>query len=134
MVYRIDQGRILRVILFLLLILAAGNVLWAGGSALRVYLGNTHAESSLQNLVAAIENLVIGASVLIGGVIAIWIHPRSAQFLIEVEGEMARVIWPTGKDTTRFTIILAIMVAVLAGLIFVIDNIFGPLQRWFLQS
>lgn len=134
MVYRIDQGRILRVILFLLLILASGYVLWSGGSALKVYLANTHAEAATHHLVTAIENLVIGSLVLIGGLIAIWVHPRSAQFLIEVEGEMTRVIWPTGKDTTRFTIILAIMVAVLAGLIFVIDNIFGPLQRWFLQS
>lgn len=133
MVYRIDQGRILRVILFLLLILISGYILWEGFSALNVFL-KPSATDTLHSLVRSITNLVIGSFVLIGGMIAIWIHPRSAQFLIEVEGEMTRVIWPTGKDTTRFTIILAIMVAVLAGLIFVIDNIFGPLQRWFLQS
>jgi preprotein translocase SecE subunit len=61
---------------------------------------------------------------LLGGIIAAGFHQRAVDFLIEVEGEMTRVEWPQWNSLWRSTLIIAVAVAVLSLLLFLVDGMF----------
>ena len=60
---------------------------------------------------------------------AIWIG-QSRQFLLEVRTEFRKVTWPTQKETVAGTIAVLVIVAVLTGVLSVMDLVLGQAMRW----
>ncbi|TVR45571.1 MAG: preprotein translocase subunit SecE [Planctomycetota bacterium] len=119
MLYRWPQGRILRVIVLVAVILMAldlGLGAWGQYSAWA-----TATERDLSNLIYMGLLGSLGAIILIYGVLAVVVLPKPAQFLIEVEQEMARVTWPSRADLIRSTILIALLSVILAVVIAVVD-------------
>jgi preprotein translocase subunit SecE len=52
-----------------------------------------------------------------------------AQFVRNVKGEAAKVVWPTRKETTGTTIIVFILVIVAAVFFFVVDQVLSHAIR-----
>jgi preprotein translocase subunit SecE len=48
---------------------------------------------------------------------------RSAEFLKEVRVEATKVSWPTRKELRDSTIVVMVMTAIMAAIIFVLDQI-----------
>lgn len=49
---------------------------------------------------------------------------RLVRFLREVREELARVIWPTGKELAVYSIVVLVAVVVLSSLVFGLDQLF----------
>ncbi len=118
MFYRWPQGRIIRTITMAVATLIAADFGW---SAYEMWMGVR--DGTVVDLINAILLTVLGTASLLSGVIFAGIYPRSAQFLIEVEKEMTKVDWPDRPTVIRSTIVISIMTAVLATLIFLVDSL-----------
>lgn len=121
-VYKPDQGRMTRMASFWSLVLL-------------LLFGCTFLYDTLSNYVAALKTPFGGLSIpivsipftgafLISFVIfaggAIWLfawmqRPKVADFLIEVEGELRKVTWPSGQEVVNASIVVVITVTVLMG-------------------
>ena len=53
------------------------------------------------------------------------------QFLREVKTEFLKITWPSKDQVTREFISVVLLVAILTGIIFVIDKIFGTIANFF---
>ena len=141
MAYKKDQGRYARILAFwsLLLLLGYGCL-----GELRYFLQGL-IESGAGDAAAApwIDNLpLIGAfdlaftiSAIVLVVIAAVIHgllnrPASADLLIETEGEMRKVTWPSGGDTVSGAVAVVITVAVMLTFLTLADSALG----WIMKS
>ncbi|MDA3959298.1 MAG: preprotein translocase subunit SecE [Planctomycetota bacterium] len=118
MLYRWPQGRVIRTIFLVLSIAIAVDLGWKGAWAQYVAYDN---QQQITSLVGAIIFGVLAAVSFFGGIAAIGFVPKTAQFMIEVEQEMARVTWPGRPEVVRATIIITIMTIVLALIIFLVD-------------
>lgn len=49
------------------------------------------------------------------------------QFLREVRGELKRVVWPSRKEVTSYSIVVLVAVALVTLFIFGLDQLFGEL-------
>jgi preprotein translocase SecE subunit len=65
--------------------------------------------------------VVLTAAVGIGGFIMVGLYHKSAQFLIEVEGEMGKVTWPAKHELIRLTIAICVISLLLTASIFLVD-------------
>jgi preprotein translocase subunit SecE len=63
---------------------------------------------------------------------AIWFS-QSKQFLLEVRTEFRKVTWPTQKETVAGTIAVLVIVAVLTGVLSVMDLVLGQAMRWIVR-
>ena len=122
MLYKWPQGKVLRTILLLLAVLLAGDL---GFSSYGQYVAFVDAGSNWganwsQVAICGILGL-LALIALVGGAVAVGFKARSAQFIIEVEQEMARVTWPTGSEIRRLTVVIAIMATILAVMVFLVD-------------
>jgi preprotein translocase SecE subunit len=125
MLYRWPQGRIIRTVLFVIIALVTLDLGWGGAwSNYLVWAEQPDAGAALVN---AIVLGLIALVIAVGGVIAVGFHPKSAQFLIEVEQEMAKVVWPARSELIRFTVIIAVIAIVLSVVIAVIDFLNGKI-------
>ena len=50
---------------------------------------------------------------------------NAAEFVQQVRQELARVTWPTRKETTVTTAMVFVMVFIAAGFFFVVDQVFS---------
>ena len=69
---------------------------------------------------------VVAAAILIGSTVGVYVvvnRPRVADFLVEVEGELRKVSWPTRREVLGSTVVVLILVAALAAYIFVADSL-----------
>ena len=58
-------------------------------------------------------------------------RPRAAEFLIETQGEMKRVSWPTRREWIGSTIVVLVLVMILSFFLFGVDSLLSPLlQSW----
>jgi preprotein translocase SecE subunit len=121
--YKWPQGKVIRTICALLALVIAVDLGYSGAWG---QLGAIVEQGSLQ--AATWRQLVVGGiyaaaslTMLIGGFIAVGFHKKAVDFLIEVEQEMTRVTWPSGRELVRATIFIAIMIVVLAGGIVAVD-------------
>jgi len=56
-------------------------------------------------------------------------RPNSAEFLIETQGEMKRVSWPTRREWVGSTVVVIALVAVLSLFLFGVDSLLSPLMQ-----
>src|SRR6185436_12099446 len=87
----------------------------------------------LRQLVLGIVFAVASVGALIAGLVAAGFHHRSVEFLIEVEQEMVKVEWPQPNSLVRSTVVIAIAIAILAGLIFLADFVLLHLLHFLLS-
>jgi len=62
---------------------------------------------------------------------AVWIS-ESRQFLLEVRSEYRKVTWPNQKEAVAGTIGVVVVVAVITGVLSLIDLVLGQLIQWIL--
>lgn len=56
-------------------------------------------------------------------------RPRPADFLIETQGEMKRVSWPTRREWIGSTFVVLILVAILSFFLYGVDSLLSPLMQ-----
>lgn len=56
-------------------------------------------------------------------------RPKVGEFLIETQGEMKRVSWPTRREWVGSTIVVLVLVAVLSGFLYVADHYLSKLMQ-----
>lgn len=121
MIYEWPKGSIIRVVLAIvagIITVDLGYGAWGGYQAWQGAVEGTAVHGSLvQFIVYIVLCLVLG----LGGLFAVLVHPRSCQFLIEVQKELAKVTWPSRPDVIRSTIVIAILTVILAVAIFAVD-------------
>ncbi len=54
---------------------------------------------------------------------------KLVRFLKEVKSELAKVIWPTRRETVVFTSIVLASVGIVATVIWIVDTIFSRIMR-----
>lgn len=120
--YKWPQGKIIRTVGAILALVVAFDLAYNGSyGQLDTYYGG--ATGTWQMLVVGWFFALVAAVALFGGLYAVAFHKRAVDFLIEVEQEMIRVTWPSSRDLVRSTVFIAVMIAVLAGGIIVVDLI-----------
>ena len=119
MLYKWPQGRILRIIMLIAVLLITWDLGWSGYGQYSAWA--TADEPDTSNLIYMGLLGTMSAVAFFVGLAMVGFVPRTAQFLIEVEQEMAKVNWPSRADLIRSTILIAILAVVLALLIVVID-------------
>lgn len=56
------------------------------------------------------------------------------QFMLSVQLEMRKIVWPTRKETTSTTIVVLSMVVLLSIFMWVVDTILALIVRMVLES
>ena len=118
MLYRWPQGRIIRTLSLVLTVVIAAHLGYASGYQQFVTYGTN---DSVKTLIIAIFASVLALVILGAGIALVGFMPKSSQFLIDVEKEMAKVTWPGRSEIIRSSIAIAIVTVVLSLLIFVVD-------------
>ncbi len=54
----------------------------------------------------------------------------AAEFVQQVRQELARVTWPTRKETLQTTLMVFVMVFIAAAFFFVVDQVLSLGMRW----
>jgi preprotein translocase subunit SecE len=87
-------------------------------------------EAKVRNidLVLRIGSIVAGGALFL----ALYTNHRSNQFMNEVVTELARVTWPTQKETTSATFIVIIMVLISGAILGFLDYLWTVLLQWVL--
>jgi len=57
---------------------------------------------------------------------------KVSEFLTNVKGELAKVTWPTRKDTYASTLVVIVLVVVVAAFLWVVDTALSTAIRAFL--
>lgn len=118
--YKWPQGRVIRIACLILAALVVADLAWNGGYA-RFEAYRQGGEGSSRQLAIAIGFTVVAALAALAGLIAVGFHKIAVDFLIEVEQEMVKVEWPKPDVLWRSTVVIAIAVVILTGIIFGID-------------
>jgi preprotein translocase SecE subunit len=121
--YKWPQGRVIRTICLVMVLIIAGDLGWDAFNRFDVYFNPTGEAASWRVLLAASISMLATLVVLIGGLISIGFKHAHVDFLIEVEQEMVRVTWPSGRQLVQSTIWIAIMIVILTVGIFAVDSI-----------
>jgi preprotein translocase SecE subunit len=56
-------------------------------------------------------------------------RPKVGEFLIETQGEMRRVSWPTRREWVGSTVVVLCLVAVLSGFLYAADHFLSQLMQ-----
>lgn len=83
-------------------------------------------ELSLGTLIGVLLGLVV--------TLILWANRPAHQYLTEVVDELAKVDWPSWKDTQKSTLIVIVFAIVLGAYLFVIDKIWSLLTNYILVS
>ena len=117
--YKWPQGKVIRTINAILALIMAADLAHNGAWK---YLGPYfEGQGGVRSLVSGLIFAAVAAIALFGGLAAVTFHKRSVDFLIEVEQEMTRVTWPSGRELMRSTVFIALMIVVLAAGILAVD-------------
>ncbi len=57
-------------------------------------------------------------------------YPPFADFLIDVEGEMAKVSWPSTDELKRATVVVMVVMVTLSAVLFLYDNVWLQVLRF----
>jgi preprotein translocase SecE subunit len=120
--YRWPQGRIVRLVALALVVLVvldlAFNGAWRGfGTAAEA----TKADEALRQTIWGSVFTALAVAAFAVGVWMVGFWKRSVDFLIDVDGEMGRVEWPTWPVLWRTTLVVAIVMVILGLLIIGVD-------------
>jgi len=75
---------------------------------------------------------VVAAVFLVGSIVGVYVlvnRPRVAGFLVEVEGELRKVSWPTRREVLGSTLVVLILMAVLSAYIFLVDAVLANILK-----
>ncbi len=53
-----------------------------------------------------------------------------AQFVRQVKQEVAKITWPSRKETLQGTLVVSVMSIIIALFLFVVDLVFAGVVRW----
>jgi preprotein translocase SecE subunit len=122
--YKWPQGRVIRTICLILALVVAADLGYTGAYA-KWAAANDAAQTDghLRQLILAGIFAAASLAALIAGLIAAGFHPKSVDFLIEVEQEMVKVEWPKPNTLVRSTVVIAIAMCALAAIILGVDAI-----------
>ena len=120
MIYEWPKGSIIRVVLAIVAGVVAVDFAIAAWGGYDAWQASTQQDRGML-LVSPIVYAMLAVGLGLGGLFAVLVHPKSGQFLIEVQKELAKVTWPTRPDVIRSTIIIAILTVILAVAIFAVD-------------
>lgn len=136
MSYRKNQGRYARMIAFWAVALLVGYGFFRGGGMIDLmggWIGSS--DQSIVKSFPLLGELRLSSLVTIGiyAAILLLLHrilnrPRLADQLIEIEGEMQKVTWPTWGEVAQGTMAVAVMVLILFAFLSVVDLMFTMLQ------
>jgi preprotein translocase SecE subunit len=116
------QGRIVRICVMVLAALIAADLGYTGAyAAFATYSGDAAGSGAVRQLTLGVVYGVLALTALVIGLGAAGPHPKSVQFLIEVQDEMTKVTWPKGGELWRSTLVVALGIAVIAGIVFLTD-------------
>lgn len=116
------QGRIVRICVIALAALFAVDLGYNGAyAAFGTWMGDAAGSGATRQLILGILYGTLAAAALATGLIAAGPHRRAVQFLIEVQDEMTKVTWPKGGELWRSTLVVAVAITVLAGLVWLSD-------------
>jgi preprotein translocase SecE subunit len=121
--YKWPQGRIIRTICILATLAIAVDLGIEAYTRFNTYFTPSATPVDWHYLAIACVAGVLSLAVLIAGLVAVGFKHRSVDFLIEVEQEMTRVTWPTGRALVQSTIWIAVMVVILTAVIFAWDYV-----------
>jgi len=128
--YKWPQGRLIRIICLIVSLLIAADLGYTGAYAKFATVGQSSTGTHADGRIIVVGSIFAAAAAfaLIGGIVAAGFHKRAVDFLIAVEHEMTLVEWPTLKTLVRSTIVIAIVMVLLALIIFGVD----ALNHWLL--
>jgi preprotein translocase SecE subunit len=102
--------------------LVAGVLVWvAVGVVFRALAGAFGAVQRLYGMDVVSHGLPLFAGVVTFFVLQF--NPRILEWAETVIQEVAKVVWPSRKDTVGMTIVTVVMVLIASGVLFVFDNI-----------
>lgn len=118
--YKRNQGRLTRQLTAAAILLAVVLAAWALSVTL------------LADQQPAIRYGVSGAIAVLGAWFAFRIvnYPVFADFLVDVEGEMAKVSWPLADELRRATVVVLVVMFLLSFVLFGYDVIWQQALRW----
>lgn len=121
--YKWPQGRVIRTIALVLVLVITADLAWNGAwaSLATYYDDSSNTSGQTRQAVFGYIYAALAFGVLLAGVVAIGFHRIAVDFLIEVEQEMTRVTWPTSNELVRSTAVIAVMIVVLGISIFAVD-------------
>ncbi|MCB1744814.1 MAG: preprotein translocase subunit SecE [Gammaproteobacteria bacterium] len=80
---------------------------------------------------------VIALLLLFGAAIAVAYHTakgrEGAEFVKDARVELRKVVWPTRQETTQTTLVVIVMVAVVALMLWILDSVLGLLIKQLLS-
>lgn len=116
------QGRVVRICVMVLGALIAADLGYTGAyAAFATYAGDAAGSGATRQLILGGLYGTLALAALLIGLVAAGPHKRAVQFLIEVQDEMSKVTWPKGGELWRSTLVVALAIAVLAGVVFLTD-------------
>lgn len=117
--YKKNQGRLTRQLTAGAILVAVGLGAWA------------LSQSVLADVAVPARYSVVGAVLALGVWFAYRIvnYPPFADFLVDVEGEMAKVSWPTRDELKRATVVVLITMFLLSFVLFMYDLIWQAVLR-----
>lgn len=125
--YRWPQGRIVRLSALALVLLVAADLVfhgaWAafGAAAASAAAVDSDRSAVTRQTIIGIFFSVLSIGALVVGIWMVGFWQRSVDFLIDVDGEMTRVEWPTWPTLWRTTVVVAIVMVMLGALIIGVD-------------
>lgn len=117
--YKRNQGRLTRQLTAAAIIVAVALGAWA------LY------QTLIADLEVPVRSTIAGAVVVIGVWFAYRIvnYPLFADFLVDVEGEMAKVSWPSRDELKRATVVVLVTMFLLSFVLFVYDLLWQQILR-----
>ena len=122
--YKWPQGRVIRTVALVLVLVITADLAWNGAHAsLVLYYDDTSPSSGqFRQAVYGYIYVALALAALIAGVVSAGFHRVAVDFLIEVEQEMTRITWPTRSELIRSTVVIAIMIVALTLGILAVDT------------
>lgn len=122
------QGRIVRIAVIALAVIMAADLATgcvSGFQAARDIEGS----GARRQIVLGVFYGLLSLAALLSGLIAAGPHKKAVGFLIEVQDEMTKVEWPKPGELWRRTLVVALAIAVIAGIVLLTDlALYGGLE------
>lgn len=137
MSYRKNQGRFARMIAFWVIALLLGYGFYRGGGLadfIRGWMGEGNDQTLIDNfpLVTQLRVSTLIATAILAVILfvasRILNRPQLADLLIDTEGEMKKVTWPTWGEVAQGTMAVATMVTVLFLFLTGVDLLFAKVM------
>lgn len=115
------QGRIVRIAVLVLTALFFADLGYGSYAAIEVARAADTATAFRTQLCLGIIYGILALAILVVGFAAAGPHRKAVAFLIEVQDEMTKVEWPKPGALWRQTLVVALVIAVIAGVVLLSD-------------